>query len=151
MNLVAAPGAYVFGWISNKIGAKKTIIITLIMWLMVVAGSELAAWPGLFSQAGAKQVFWGVAILASLGIGAVQATSRTFVGQMAPEGRSTEFFGFMAFAGKGSAIVGPMVFGIVSSAFDSQRLAILSVGIFFFTGLVLMMFVKQQKAGTEFN
>ena len=112
------------------------------MWLGVVAGSEAAAWPGLFSVADAKLVFWGVAVLASLGIGAIQATSRTFVGQLAPDGRSGEFFGFMAFAGKGSAILGPLVFGLVSDAFASQRLAVASIGVFFVIGLLLMGRVK---------
>ena len=142
MNIVAAPGAYGFGRIANRIGARRTIVITLVMWLVVVLGAELAAWPGLFSVSGAQTCFWGVAALASLCIGATQSTSRTFVGQMAPEGHSGEFFGFMAFAGKGSAIVGPLVFGLVSSSFDSQRLAVLSIGGFFAIGLTLMGFVK---------
>jgi MFS transporter, UMF1 family len=142
MNIVAAPGAYGFGRIANRIGARRTIVITLVMWLVVVLGAELAAWPGLFSVSGAQTCFWGVAALASLCIGATQSTSRTFVGQMAPEGHSGEFFGFMAFAGKGSAIVGPLVFGLVSSSFDSQRLAVLSIGVFFAIGLMLMGFVK---------
>lgn len=143
MNIVAAPGAYAFGKIAQSIGAKRTIVITLFMWLVVVAGAEAAAWPGLFSKSGAQNCFWGVAVLASLCIGAIQATSRTFVGQLAPEGRSGEFFGFMAFAGKGSAIVGPFVFGFVSSTFHSQRLAVLSIGFFFLMGLALMVFVRR--------
>ncbi|MBN2344468.1 MAG: MFS transporter [Deltaproteobacteria bacterium] len=142
MNIVAAPGAYAFGWVAKRIGAKRTIVITLSMWLAVVAGAEAAAWPGLFSKSGAQNCFWGVAVLASLCIGAIQATSRTFVGQLAPEGRSGEFFGFMAFAGKGSAIVGPLVFGVVSSTFDSQRLAVASIGFFFLIGLMMMGFVR---------
>jgi MFS transporter, UMF1 family len=142
MNIVAAPGAYVFGRIAKRVGARRTIVTTLVMWLFVVLGAELAAWPGLFTVSGAQTCFWGVAVLASLCIGATQATSRTFVGQLAPAGQSGEFFGFMAFAGKGSAIVGPLVFGLVSSYFESQRLAVLSIGVFFGIGLILMTFVR---------
>jgi UMF1 family MFS transporter len=138
MNVIAAPGAFAFGWIADRIGAKRTIAITLFMWLAVVAGAELAAWPGLFTVSGAKACFWGVAGLASLCIGAIQATSRAFVGQLAPEGRSGEFYGFMAFAGKGSAILGPLVFGLASDAFDSQRVAVLTIGAFFLIGLLLL-------------
>ncbi|MBW2278570.1 MAG: MFS transporter [Deltaproteobacteria bacterium] len=138
MNLIAAPGAFVFGWVADRIGAKRTIVITLFMWLAVVGGSELAAWPGLFTVSGAKTCFWGVAGLASLCIGAIQATSRAFVGQLAPEGRSGEFYGFMAFAGKGSAILGPLVFGLASDAFDSQRVAVATIGVFFLIGLILL-------------
>jgi UMF1 family MFS transporter len=145
MNVIAAPGAYFFGWVAEKVGAKRTIIITLFMWLAVVAGAEIAAWPGLFTVAGAKACFWGVAGLASLCIGAIQATSRTFVGQLAPEGRSGEFYGFMAFAGKGSAVLGPLVFGLASDAFDSQRVAVATIGAFFLTGLVLILRVENPR------
>ncbi|MFO8073741.1 MAG: MFS transporter [Polyangia bacterium] len=138
MNVVAAPGAYVFGHVAERFGAKRTIVATLLIWLAVVAGAEIAVWPGLFTTAQAKGVFWGVAALASLGIGAIQATSRTFVGQLAPAGRSSEFFGFMAFAGKGSAVLGPYVFGWTSDAFDSQRAAVATIGAFFLVGLVLI-------------
>lgn len=139
MNVIAAPGAYVFGRWVDRIGAKNTLIITLVMWLVVVFGAELAAWPGLFSQEEAKDVFWLVAGMASLCIGAVQSTSRAFVGQMAPEGRAAEFYGFMAFAGKGSAVLGPIVFGFASDFFDSQRVAVLTIGIFFVLGLLLLL------------
>ncbi|MBN2803463.1 MAG: MFS transporter [Deltaproteobacteria bacterium] len=149
MNIIAAPGAYFFGMFSEKMGSKKTIVITLVLWLFVVLGAELSAWPDLFSAADSKLVFWGVAVLASLGIGAIQSTSRTFVGQMAPTGRSAEFYGFMAFSGKGSAILGPLVFGLVSSCFASQRAAILSIGLFFLIGLILMIFVNQEREKDE--
>ena len=85
--------------------------------------------------------------MSSLCIGAVQATSRTFVGQMAPAGRAGEFYGFMAFAGKGSAILGPLVFGLASAAFDSQRVAVGTIGVFFFVGLVLLLRVPSLDRG----
>lgn len=146
MNVVAAPSAMVFGWIADRIGAKRTLIATILIWLAVVAGAEVAAWPGLFEVEQAKRVFWGVAAGASLAIGAIQATSRAFVGLLAPAGRSGEFYGFMAFAGKGSAVLGPLVFGLVSDAFDSQRAAVASVGVFFLIGLALLVGVPEKRA-----
>ncbi len=139
MNMVASPGALAFGYLADRIGPKAVLVATLFIWLVVVAGSEAAVWPGLFSPDDAKSVFWAVAALAALAIGAIQATSRSFVGQMAPAGQSGEFYGFMAFAGKGSAILGPLVFGVVSDAFDSQRAAVATIGLFFAIGLILLL------------
>ena len=139
MNVVAAPGALVFGWVAEKIGAKRCIVLSLFMWLAVVAGAELAAWPGLFSPQGAKACFWGVAALAALGIGSIQATSRTWVAQLTPPERAGEFFGFMGLAGRASAVLGPLIFGLSSDWFDSQRVALLSVGLFFLIGLALVL------------
>jgi len=143
MNAIAAPGALAFGFLADRAGCKRTLVATLVMWLCVVAGAEIAAWPGLFSLEGAKAFFWGVAVLASLCIGASQATARTFVGKLAPEGRSGEFYGYMAFTGKGSAILGPVVFGAVSEACDSQRAAVLTIGVFFAIGLALLLRVRE--------
>jgi UMF1 family MFS transporter len=149
MNMVASPGALAFGYLADRIGPKAVLVATLVIWLIVVAGSEAAAWPGLFSPQGAKSVFWAVAALASLAIGAIQATSRSFVGQMAPDGRSGEFYGFMAFAGKGSAILGPLVFGLVSDIFDSQRAAVATIGLFFVIGLILLLRVPTLAKPTQ--
>ncbi|MCU0661861.1 MAG: MFS transporter [Myxococcota bacterium] len=145
MNVVAAPSALGFGWFADRFGVKRTLVTTLLIWLLVVVGAELAAWPGLFAVDTAKSVFWAVAATASLAIGAIQATSRAFVGMLAPQGRSGEFYGFMAFAGKGSAILGPAVFGFLSDAFDSQRLAVASVGAFFVVGLALLLGVEEPR------
>jgi UMF1 family MFS transporter len=147
MNVVAAPSALAFGWVADRVGAKRTLVITILIWLLVVGGAQLAAWPGLFEVEAAKQVFWAVATGASLAIGAIQATSRAFVAVLAPEGRSGEFYGFMAFAGKGSAVLGPLVFGIVSDVFSSQRAAVASIGVFFAIGLILLLGVKDPRRG----
>jgi UMF1 family MFS transporter len=149
MNMVASPGALAFGYLADRIGPKTVLLATLVIWLIVVAGSEAAVWPGLFSAQDAKSVFWAVAALASLAIGAIQATSRSFVGQMAPAGRSGEFYGFMAFAGKGSAILGPLVFGLVSDVFDSQRAAVATTGLFFVIGLILLLRVPTLADSTK--
>jgi UMF1 family MFS transporter len=58
-----------------------------------------------------------------------------------PAEKKTEFFGFYSFFGKASAIVGPFVFGLISS-YSNQRTAILSVGFFLVTGLLLLQRVK---------
>ena len=143
MNVVAAPGAYVFGRIAGRVGARRTILTTLVMWLAVVLGAEVAAWMSSAGMVGAAKIsFWGVSVLASLCIGAIQANSRAFVGQMAPQGRSSEFYGFMAFAGKGAAVLGPIVFGFASELFD-QRVAVGTIGAFFLAGLILMLRVKE--------
>jgi len=142
LNLVAAPGAYFLGLFAEKRGARRAIFATLWLWLLVVALAMATASEALFTRQEAKLFFWGVAILAALGIGATQATSRTFVGQLAPDGQSSEFYGLMAFSGKGSAILGPLVFGQISYLTGSQFWAIGSLGLFFGAGLLLLRRVQ---------
>jgi UMF1 family MFS transporter len=83
-----------------------------------------------------------IASIAGLGLGTVQAASRAFFAQFIPDGKESEYFGVYSLVGKSSAIVGPLVFGYLSSAFGSQRPAILAVTVFFIAGLVLIAFVQ---------
>jgi len=86
-----------------------------------------------------RRQFWVVAILAGTGLGAIQAASRAFMATLVPPGREAEFFGFYSLVGKTGAILGPLVFGGVSWLLSgNQRAAIVSVGVFFVVGLLLL-------------
>ena len=135
LNLVAAPGALLFGRIATERGARKSIALSLWGWLLVVALAVTTT--SVLTQGAARIAFWGVAALAALLIGATQATSRSFVGLLAPRGQSAEYYGFMALAGRASAILGTLVFGFVSQSVG-QIAAVGSVGVFFALGLVLL-------------
>jgi MFS transporter, UMF1 family len=139
MNVVAAPGALLFGRYADKYGCKHTLVVSLLIWLCVIGGAVLAALPGLWSLEQAQRIFWFVAAGAALAMGAVQSTSRTFVALYASSDRQNEYFGFFALVGKGSAIVGPLAFGLVSSLLQSQVAAVASIGVFFVIGLLLLL------------
>jgi UMF1 family MFS transporter len=136
INITAAIGAFLFGFIVDRIGAKKTISITLLIWITVVISAYLSD---------TKFGFWIIANIAGTAIGASQSASRSLLGSFSPKNRSAEFFGFEAVCGRFSAIFGPVVFGIVSSWTGSQRTAILSIGFFFVTGFLLLQRVNEQE------
>ncbi len=129
----AIAGSVVFGIIADSIGQKKTIMITLFMWLITVA---LAFF--IYDKFG----FYFVGLLAGASMGSSQSTSRSLMTKLTPEDKKTEFFGFYSFFGKSSAVVGPLVFGLVSFLSGSQRIAILSVGVFFVIGMLILSKVK---------
>ncbi len=136
VNPAAALGAFVFGYIFDRVGAKKTISWTLILWIIVVVAAY-------FVQT--KSQFWLVALIAGLVLGSTQSASRSLVGLFSPRHHNAEFFGFYAVSGKFSAIIGPLVFGTISSITQNQRLAVLSIGAFFLLGLALLQWVDEQK------
>ena len=114
-------------------GPKRVVILSLLMWTSV---SVIA----FFVQT--KAHFWLLAIIAGLGLGTVQAASRTFYTQFIPQGSEAEYFGVYSLVGKSSAVLGPLVFGYISTTFGSQRPAILSVAAFFLAGLAILWFVR---------
>ncbi len=125
----AIAGSFIFGIISDHIGPKKTISITLIIWIVVVAGA-------FFVQTVSE--FYVVGLLAGLSIGSSQSCSRSLMALLTPKEREAEFFGFYdGLFGKSSAVLGPMVFGIVSDL-ANERFAALAIGIFFIIGFFVL-------------
>ncbi|OGW39586.1 MAG: hypothetical protein A2Y97_11985 [Nitrospirae bacterium RBG_13_39_12] len=126
-------GAFVMAKPIDLWGPKKVAIISLLMWTSVTVAA-------FFIQM--KYQFWILASCAGLGLGTVQAATRAFYAQFIIKGREAEYFGVYSLVGKSSAIIGPLIFGLLSVNFGSQRPAILSIAIFFLTGLIILSTVK---------
>ncbi len=148
-------GSVLFGIISDSIGQKKAISISLFIWIFTVSVVYLTSSKEsqfviflsdtlvITAEKAMTYSFYFVGLLAGSVMGATQSTSRSLMSRLTPVEKKTEFFGFYSFFGKSSAILGPLVFGLVSYLFDDQRFAILSVGIFFVLGLMLLKLVKE--------
>jgi MFS transporter, UMF1 family len=139
MNVVAAIGAFSFGWIADRIGQKNTIYISLVIWIIAVVIAYVSY---------TKTTFYVAAVFVALGMGATQSVTRSLLALFTPKENAAEFFGFLGIAGKALAFLGPLVFGAISSTTGSQRPAILSIGVFFVVGIILLSFVDE-KAGKE--
>ncbi len=125
----AIAGSFIFGIVSDHIGPKKTITITLVVWIAVVIGA-------FFVQTVSE--FYIVGLLAGLAIGSSQSCSRSLMAMLTPKEREAEFFGFYdGLFGKSSAVVGPLVYGIVSDI-SNERFAALAIGVFFVVGLFVL-------------
>jgi UMF1 family MFS transporter len=130
IQVTALAGSALWARPSDVRGPKFVVAAMLIQWTAVTVTAYFVETP---------RYFWLVAVLAGTGLGAIQAASRTFMATLIPGGREAEFFGFYALVGKSGAILGPFVFGLTSTAFGgNQRVAIMTVGLFFVAGLLLL-------------
>jgi UMF1 family MFS transporter len=130
----AVLGSLVFGVVTDVIGPKKTISITLLIWVAIVIGAFFVQSVGFF---------YAVGFAAGIAIGSSQSASRSLMALLTPRSREAEFFGFYdGLCGKASAVVGPLLYGIVADL-TSQRIAALMIGIFFVTGFVLLQGVRE--------
>lgn len=129
LQLSSTAGAVLLGLLQDRLGARRTILLVLLLWVGVCVGAFLCQ---------SKAAFWPVALVAGLGIGSLQSASRAMVSLCSPVGKSGEMFGLWGLVGKAAYAVGPMTFGLVSSWFGSQRLAILAVGAFFVAGALVV-------------
>lgn len=153
----AIVGSVTFGIISDSIGQKKAISISLSIWMFTVViayftsstenfiiqyFAEITEWE---TKDLIIKSFYFVGLLAGSVMGATQSTSRSLMSRLTPDEKKTEFFGFYSLFGKSSAIIGPLVFGLVSYLSSSQRFAILSLGVFFIVGLFILQFVDDEQ------
>ena len=133
----AVVGSFIFGIVSDHIGPKKTITITLIIWLGVILGA-------FFVQTVFQ--FYLVGLSAGAAIGSSQSCSRSLMALLTPKEREAEFFGFYdGLFGKSSAVIGPLFYGIISDL-SNERIAALAIGIFFLIGLILLQKVEVPSA-----
>ncbi|HDZ61580.1 MAG TPA: MFS transporter [Nitrospirae bacterium] len=134
IQISALAGAFALAKPTDVWGAKKVITLTLILWTLISFSAYFV---------NSKTVFFMIAVLAGTGLGAVQAASRALMSALIPAGKEAEMFGFYAFCGKSSSVIGPLIFGGISYALGgNQRVAILSVSIFFLVGLILLQRVE---------
>jgi len=136
LQLSAAGGALGFGWLESRIGPKRTVLLTLLWWIMGVLGIYfLDALAGTLG-AEPKKVFYGLGLFAGAGIGATQASSRTVVGLLSPPDKTAQMFGFWGMFARLATILGTS-FGFVSDSL-SRRAAVLVVVGFFVLGAILL-------------
>jgi UMF1 family MFS transporter len=130
VNIASAVGAFGFGYWQDRIGHRPALAVTLFGWIVMTILAVLATGPGLF---------WVAAVLAGLCMGSSQSAGRALAGAFAPEKRLAEFFGLWTFAVRLAAIIGPMTYGLVTLiTAGNHRIAILSTGIFFVIGLLIL-------------
>ena len=148
VQFVAIGGALIFGKIANFIGAKRAVMISLVLWSgVVIYGYSI---PPVTEQTEPHVTeFFVLGMVVGLVLGGTQALSRSFYGAMIPEQASAEFYGFFSVFSKFSAIWGPITFGFIEQITKSSRLAIISLIVFFIVGLLLLSFVNVEKAKAE--
>ena len=131
LNISAAAGSFIFGYIEDIIGVKRSINISL---LVLMFSTILAFIAPYFSMH--KEIFWFSGILLGFMVGPNQSCSRSLMSRLTPKEKKNEFFGFFALTGKATSFLGPMLFGIIALYF-SQQIALSVVIILFFIGFIL--------------
>ena len=136
INVAAGGSAIAMGLLDDKIGGKRTIVVSLIGLIIattiaVTATSEL--W------------LWIAGILIGIFTGPNQSASRSLMGRFVPKAVENEFFGFFAFSGKLTAFLGPFLLGVLTDVTGSQRVGVSVVLVLFAIGLALLLTVDEKE------
>jgi UMF1 family MFS transporter len=151
VQITAMLGSFLFGYIGDKIGVLRSIFITLIFWIAIIIAIfffiEKDSYLYIFNFK--IHLFFIIGGFAGTFLGSTQALSRALMTKLTPLEIKTEFFGFYALFDKTSTLLGPLTFGLVSWLSGSQKIAVLSVGVFFVLGFALLKTVKEKSAEIE--
>lgn len=136
LNIAAGFGAMSFAWIDDWFGAKLTITVSLIC--LTIAGISVLLVESTLA-------FWILAAILGTFVGPVQAASRSLLVRMVPEKKITEMFGLFALSGKATNFMGPWLVALLTKIFDSQRIGMSIIMVFFIIGLVGIQMVSEDK------
>jgi UMF1 family MFS transporter len=139
VQFLAFGGALALGALAGRIGARKTVLLSLVLWTaVVVAAFRLPAGEPL------PFLLLGAAI--GVVLGGSQALSRSLFAQLIPAGKEAEYFGFYEISDRGTSWLGPLVFGLVYQLTNSYRLGLISLLVFFVAGFGLLLAVPMRRA-----
>jgi MFS transporter, UMF1 family len=136
LNLTAGLGAFLMGFLDDRLGGRLTILITLVGLLIGAAAAVFAS---------SKLMLWFAGIWVGIFVGPNQAASRSLLGRFVPDGMETEFYGFFAFSGKAIAFMGPVLLGTVTLWLHSQRAGMATILAFFVIGGVVLLRVNERE------
>ena len=125
---VAFPGTLMINKISEYFTCELAIIGCLIMYLVITILAY--SLDSIFE-------FYLIASLIGLVQGGIQALSRSYYARLIPNNKHSEYFGIYNMLGKFAALIGPLIVGLITYLTHDPRLGMLSIGLFFITGIIL--------------
>jgi UMF1 family MFS transporter len=137
MNVTAGLGAAAFALVEDRIGSRRTVLVSLGCMVVLGAGLLLAR---------SELWFWVLALPLGLFMGPAQAASRTLMARLAPPAEVSAYFGLFALSGRITGFLGPAALATVTALMDSQRWGMATVLFFLSAGALLLMQVQEPEA-----
>jgi MFS transporter, UMF1 family len=132
VQFVAFFGALLLGRVAARIGARRTILGSLVVWALVSVGASVL-------PAGQLVPFLVLSVAIGFVLGGSQALSRSLYSTLVPRGREAEYFGLYQAAERGTSWFGTLTFGLVFQFTGSYRYSVVALMIFFVVGFVLLL------------
>ena len=130
-------GAVAFSRLAARIGAKLAVAASLAIWAAIL----IYIYAFVFNTI----QFFIVTACVAIVMGGSQALSRSLFAQLVPKGKEAEYFSIYEISDKGTSWLGPAFYGLALQWTGSYRAAILSLIVFFATGLAILSQVDMKK------
>ena len=136
----AIAGSLIFGWTTDHLGAKRTLMLVLYVWIFGLVVAIVSFSPF---------VFWMVGPIVGVALGGTWVSARALVVDLSPPEQIGEIYGLYNMGGKFGFIIGPLLWGAIVWAFAGlgvirYRIAIGSLLLFLIGGLYLLRKVPEK-------
>lgn len=144
LTIPAIFGSYAYGVMVDRLGAKRTLATTLVVWVFLLALMIVA--PG-------KQAFWLVGLAIGLNFGGVPTAERPVLLSLVPDAEAGRYFSLMLLSSRAAAVVGPLLWAITVDGLEGRfgtavayRAAVGVVAAMFAIALLLLRGVPDRSA-----
>ncbi len=132
--LFAVAGSLAFGWLTERMGAKRTLVMVLYLWMACLVVGSASFSP---------MMFWTIGPLVGIALGGTWVTARALVLDLSPPEKVGEIYGLYNMGGKFGFILGPLVWGALVFLCEGlgtfkYRIALFSLLFFILGGLYLL-------------
>ncbi|HRH68548.1 MAG TPA: MFS transporter [Flavobacteriales bacterium] len=137
IQLVAIVGAFLFVWISKRLGNISALMIGCSVWIILCIGAYRIHWA---------HEFYVLACGVGLVMGGSQALSRSTYSKFLPETIDhASYFAFYDVSFYLSTVLGTFAYGMVFQLTGDLRNTVIIIGSFFVVGLVLLFMVPKKE------
>lgn len=142
IQIEAILGAWLFSFLSGKIGNKITLLIGVFIWIMTcIIGYMIQP-----NHPDVKMHFYGMAALVGLVMGGLQALSRSTYAKLLPETNdTTTYFSFYDIFEKFALFLGLVIYGVLIEYTGGMKTSALAMGVSFAISFGILLFYKMEK------
>ncbi|MFA5620556.1 MAG: MFS transporter [Weeksellaceae bacterium] len=142
IQIEAILGAWLFSFLSGKIGNRNTLLIGLFIWIIVC----LLAFFINKNSPNAEMQFYLMAALVGLVMGGIQPLARSTYAKLLPETEEhTTYFSFYDVFEKAALVLGLFIFGLLIELTDGMKTSALAMGVSFLISFIIMTFLRMKK------
>lgn len=136
LTIPAVFGAWIWGRLTDRIGPKKTLMIVISAWIVLLIAMIIAP---------SRRAFWIVGAMIGFIYGGVNVAERPMLLRLIPDEEAGRFFGLMVLSARAAAIVGPLLWAFavdgLTPAFGSgiaYRAGVVTVAVAMCIALLIM-------------
>jgi len=142
LTIPAIFGSYIVGRLVDRFGARHTLVVIIVAWIVLLIAMVLVPTQG---------AFWAVGLGIGLIFGGVPTAERPLLLTLVPAEESGRYFSLMLLSARAAAVAGPLVWGLTVDGLEpgygtglAYRAAVMSVAVMFALSLLFLRSVPHR-------